>query len=188
MVLIVTSGAVAQSTYRISNQNFVVAGTSNIHDWTMVSNKATATAVMDIKDGKINEIVSLKLTVPAESLKSNKSGMDKVAYKAMKTDTYSTIVYTLKEVKKITVKGNETEIVANGKLSLSGVERDYTMTVKGKVVNNKIIFEGSTPIKMTSHRIDPPTAMLGAVRSGDDTTVSFKVEFSQSTETTVSVK
>lgn len=189
IVLLAISGAIAQSAYKISNQNFVVAGTSNIHDWTMISKEATATAVIDMKDGKIKEIVSLKITIPAESLKSSKSGMDKVAYKAMKTNKYSTIVFTLKNVKRLTVKGNETEITATGKLNLSGVEKDYTMTVKGKVLNNQIIFEGSVPIKMTDHKIDPPTAMLGAVKSGDDTTVTFKVEFAQTTSAVpVSVK
>ena len=178
-VLLVSSAAFAQATYKISNQSFTVAGTSNVHDWTMTSKEATATSVMKIEEGKINEIKSLKLTIPAESLKSDKTSMDKVAYKAMKTDKNATIIYTLTDIKKITTKGNEAEIIATGKLNLSGSEKEYTMTVKGKVVNNQVTFEGSLPVKMTDHKIDPPTALFGAVKSGDATTVTFKVTFNE---------
>ncbi|MGI8893418.1 MAG: hypothetical protein ACR2GN_08150, partial [Bacteroidia bacterium] len=54
---------------------------------------------------------------------------------------------------------------------------------KGQIKNGQIIFEGTLPVKMTNHKIDPPTAMLGVVKSGDDTTVSFNVAFAKSTKT-----
>ena len=179
IILLVTCGAYAQTQYKISNQKFTVAGTSNVHDWTMVSQQASGTATIEIEEGKITQITSLKLSIPAESLKSEKSGMDKVAYKALKTDKYSTITFTLTEIKKVTVKGNEAEILAEGVLNLSGVERKYVMNVKGHVKDGMVIFEGTVPVKMTNHKIDPPTALFGTVKSGDDTSVSFRVVFAQ---------
>jgi hypothetical protein len=183
IILLTTFGVYAQTQYKVSNQKFTVAGTSNVHDWTMVSEQASGIAIIELSDGKITEINSLRVSIPSESLKSGKSGMDKIAYKSLKTDKNANITFTLTEVKKMTMKGNDTEIIADGKLNIAGVERNYTMTVTGIVKNGQIIFEGSSLVKMTNHKIDPPTAMLGAVKSGDDTTVAFRVVFVRTSKT-----
>ena len=42
------------------------------------------------------KITSLTINLPVESIKSEKSSMDKVAYKTLKTDKFKTIKYVLK--------------------------------------------------------------------------------------------
>jgi hypothetical protein len=41
-------------------------------------------------------------------------------------------------------------------------------------------FEGTQAIKMTDYSVNPPTALFGALKTGNDITITFKTDFSQS--------
>lgn len=57
----------------------------------METERAEGRAILQMEVGKLVAINQLKISVPAESLKSGKEGMDKNAYNALKTDQYRTI-------------------------------------------------------------------------------------------------
>lgn len=171
-----------QAIYKQENQTFVLSGTSNLQDWVMISKEAMGTAIIDMKDNKFYSISYLQISIPSESLKSNKPGMDRIAYKAMRTDIFPTILYTFKEVVKVITKENQIELTVRGKLNLSGVEKDLDMNVKGRIHNNQIIFEGNAPVRMTDHNIEPPVALFGTVKTGDETSVYFKINFTKKQE------
>jgi hypothetical protein len=69
-----------------------VAGTSTMHDWTMVSEDIQVQASINDQAA----IETLKLVVPVTTLKSHKSGMDDNAYKALKSDKNPQITFNLK--------------------------------------------------------------------------------------------
>src|SRR5687767_14540150 len=76
-----------QSRYTQSSTRMTISGTSSLHDWTMKSESTTCDAVFQINSqGDPLQLVSMVVSVPSESLKSGKSGMDKNAYSALKTD------------------------------------------------------------------------------------------------------
>ncbi len=56
------------------------------------------------------------------------------------------------------------------------------MLVKGRIKNNQIIFEGSAPVKMSDHNIEPPVALFGTVKTDDETSVYFKINFTRKQE------
>jgi polyisoprenoid-binding protein YceI len=182
LIALIPASAISQAIYKQENQTFVLSGTSNLQDWVMISKEASGSAVIDMKDDKIYSISQLQISIPAESLKSNKPGMDRIAFKAMRTNNYPTILYTLKEVVRMVSNGNEIEMKVRGQLILSGIERELEMTVKGTVKYNHIIFEGSAPVRMTDHNIEPPVALFGTVKTADETSVYFKINFTKKQE------
>ena len=176
--------SVSQSLYKQENQTFVLSGTSNINDWKMTSNEATGTAIIDVKNNTLYSIEYLQISIPAESLNSNRPGMDMIAQKAMNTDKYPTILYTLNNIVSITPIGNKIEVVAIGQLNFNGVIRNLQMTVMGEIKNNQIVFEGRASVRMTDYNIDPPVALFGTIKTADETVVYFNIKFTKKQEFT----
>lgn len=173
------NSAHSQTTYQTAGPvKIKVQGTSNIHDWEMNTDKGNSTAVFvtDAK-GVINGLNSLTFTMPVESLKSEHSGMDKNAYKAMHSNKYASLTFT---VLSATIKpaGNNYQVFSKGRLTISGVSRDVDVTGVCTVNADKsIAINGSYKLKMTSYNVTPPSIMLGAIKTGDDITVNFNLLF-----------
>ena len=173
------NSAHSQTTYQTAGPvKIKVQGTSNIHDWEMNTDKGNSTAVFvtDAK-GVINGLNSLTFTMPVESLKSEHSGMDKNAYKAMHSNKYASLTFT---VLSATIKpaGNNYQVFSKGRLTISGVSRDVDVTGVCTVNADKsIALNGSYKLKMTSYNVTPPSIMLGAIKTGDDITVNFNLLF-----------
>ena len=86
-----------QSQSKFSSKNTVqlaVAGTSTMHDWVMKSSTGDCNATMQVdSDGNLKGITAMNFSVAAKSLKSGKDGMDKNAYKALKTDKNLSLIH-----------------------------------------------------------------------------------------------
>lgn len=170
-----------QLTYVIDGSlNLKVRGTSTIHDWEMVSNNATGTAKLLVEDSNLISINSLNVTMPIHSLKSGKGGMDTNAYKALKSNEHPFIVFELTGIEKI----SEHQLNATGTLAISGAKRNAAIEVNYEVTNEKIQFSGAHAIKFSEFNIDPPTAVFGTIRTGDDLTLSFNISFQSTTKIT----
>src|ERR1043165_9593471 len=74
----------AQTKYQsIGGVKLVIAGTSNVHNWDMKSDQGYCSSQFYITNtGKLNGVSNITFTVPAESLKSFNTYMDKHAYEA----------------------------------------------------------------------------------------------------------
>ena len=171
--------AKAQLTYQTSGPvKIKIEGTSNIHDWEMNAEQGNSSAVF-ITDGKgtINGLASLSFTMPVESLKSEHTAMDKNAYKAMHSDKFNSLTFS---VLTATIKpsGNNYLVYSKGKLTINGVSRDVDVLAICTVnVDKTISVNGSYKLKMTSYNVTPPSIMLGAIKTGDDITVKFNLLF-----------
>ena len=69
------------------------------------------------------------------------------------------------------------KLSTNGNLTLAGVTRQIQMDVNVEETSEGIRYTGSVPLKMSDFEIRPPTAMFGALRTGDEVTVGFDVVF-----------
>ncbi|WP_345143373.1 YceI family protein [Flavobacterium ginsengiterrae] len=170
----ITSFASAQKSYTLdSKSTFSVAGTSTLHDWEMKSASGTGTANLTIANSKLTEIESLSVTLLAESVKSEKKSMDKVAYETLKTDKNKNIKYVLKSAEKV----NETTWELNGTYTIAGVSKAYKTTVKTTVTKDGLNLQGSNKITFTDFGMKSPTAMLGTIKTGQDLTIKFNLNF-----------
>lgn len=161
----------AQKNYTVNKSTFEVAGTSTVHDWVMKSTEGTGSANLTVKDSKLAGLNSLTITLLAESLKSSKTSMDKVAYEALNTETNQTIEYVLKSAEKI----NETTWNLTGIYTIAGVSKEYQTQVRVTADNGTFTLQGSNQITFGDFEMTPPKAALGVVKTGKDLTVIFNI-------------
>lgn len=167
----------AQTRYSGSTIDLVVSGTSTLHDWTMKSVKAECTAVFDFNAvGQISGLKALTFSTPVNALKSEHTAMDNNAYKALKNDKDPMISYTLTSVNVTPAAGGASTIICTGKLTIAGATRDAQIIAVCKPnADNTVAVTGSEKISMKDFSIDPPTFMLGAVKTGNDITLTFNL-------------
>jgi len=165
----------AQRNYTIARSTFEVAGTSNVHDWSMKSSEGNGIANLTVIDSKLADINNLTITLLAESLKSTKTSMDDVAYETLDTKTYKNIKYVLKSATKI----NETTWNLTGTYTVSGISKEFKTVVNVTSINGSFILKGSNQITFADFGMSAPTAALGVVRAGKDLTLIFNLTFSE---------
>lgn len=150
-----------------------ISGTSSLHDWDMVSDKATGKLVATVEGNKLAAITSLVVEMPAESIKSGKGGMDKNAYKALKTNQFKTVKFDLKS----STKNADGTWNFTGTFAIAGATKSVTLKIKETTTGGQSVFEGSYSFKLTDYKITPPTALMGTVKTGDDVKISFTLKF-----------
>ncbi|MGJ8549215.1 YceI family protein [Winogradskyella wichelsiae] len=164
--------------YVLNNSSSVleVHGTSSLHDWTLETEKQSGKLVMAVSETL--EISTLTITVEAESLKSGKSSMDNNTYEALNTDDHKTMNFNLTSVKQVDkLSDHSFKVSASGKMTISGVSKTITIGVTVKLEADKVLLEGEKSFKMTDFGIDPPKALLGTIKTGDDIKITFNSVF-----------
>ncbi|MBD3629644.1 YceI family protein [Cyclobacterium sp.] len=167
---VISTKAFAQQSYEISGKpEMKVSGTSTLHDWDMVSSKAEGTASLRISAGKVTSISSARFSMPVASLKSGKGQMDNNAYKALKESDHPNISFTLLEANQD--GGNDWK--ATGRLQIAGETRTVPFQLSVSPDGNEIRVNGSAQIKLTDFEVDPPTAVFGTIKTGDEMTITI---------------
>lgn len=169
-------GANAQSHYTSSSVNILVSGTSSLHDWTMKDLKADCAATLDLNAaGQLDQLSTLSFATPVNALKSEHSGMDNNAYKALKSDQAPQISYVLSSAT-ITQTSTGSTVTCKGKLTIAGTAKDEDLIAICKTnPDNTITVTGTKKISMSQYNIKPPTFMLGAVKTGNDIVLTFNL-------------
>jgi polyisoprenoid-binding protein YceI len=181
LLLLSVSFVFGQGNYRIANYYLVVKGTSNLHDWESKANEVRANGSMTFDAGVLKSIQSLTVEIPVKTIKSTKGSiMDNKTYDALKADQHPNITYKLEKVTSLS-KGNDGySINATGNLTIGGATNKIDMSVYGKVGSEgNITFSGSKKLKMTDYKINPPTALMGTLTTGNEVEIAFTVVLKQ---------
>ncbi len=176
-ILLITP-AMAQTNYSLdkANSTMMVTGTSSVHDWESDVESFSGTATITSAENVIESIDLLKVDVVAESVKSGKRIMDNKTKDALDVENNPTITFAFTDVEEVTANS----VTVAGKLTLAGVTKDITLT--GEYAYNtdgSLWITGSQPVVMSDYGIKPPTAMMGALKTGDEVNVEFNIRFSQ---------
>lgn len=168
----------AYTKYSIDRNDIRIKGTSNLHNWEMVAEKVKGNMDADVKNNMIVSINSLTLSVDANSITSGKSIMDNKTYKALKSELYPVIQFTLSEISDIKTSDKGQLITVQGILSVAGIKKNIPVKATGRLGNDgSMIFTGSKSLKMSDFKIDPPTALFGTLKTGDVVNIEFDVSF-----------
>ncbi|SMO80788.1 YceI family protein [Gracilimonas mengyeensis] len=172
-----TSVLFAQSYSVVENDSKVIInGTSNVHDWESEAEEFSGTASIEIAEDSLVDISSLEFNVVVDGIKSGKGGMDSKTYDALNEKKHPNITFTLSDITQI----SSNTLTATGQLTISGVTKDVEMEVEYELQpDGTILFNGIQPIKMTDYNVDPPKAMFGAIKAGEDVEVTFNAKFAQ---------
>jgi len=181
VLFITINNLMAQDNYAVSNQLITIDGTSNLHSWHQKVEKISGKGEVKLAVDKSLSLQALSIVIKVSSIKGSEgSGMDNKAYKALKADKFPEITFSLTEpLANIPYGVNAFPAAAKGRLTIAGVTRSIIMPVKIAVSEDKkIIVDGIQQVKMTDYGIDPPTALLGMLKTGDTITINFKTTFS----------
>ena len=169
------SPAIAQTNYQSTATKVTVKGTSTLHDWDMSASNGTTRATFTVTDGNVTGISALTFTVAAESLKSDRSGLDKNAYKALNTSKQKNITFTMTNGTVTSTGANTYQVRAKGNLNVAGTAKQTTIIATGRYnpADKSITVDGSTKFNMTEYKVTPPTVMMGTIKTGDAITVEY---------------
>lgn len=158
-----------------------LSGTSTLHKWSMNAQSFSGNAEFDFKPGTTSQLSSIKalsFSLVTQNLKSGEKGLDKNAYKALKTDQYKNILYTLTSASVQAEKDNKFPIKTMGNLTIAGVTKPISMDVYCMVnTDGSITCTGSDKLNMTDYQVKPPSFMLGAMKTGDAVTLDFTLVY-----------
>lgn len=178
-----TAGSVAlaqmpKAPLAIHTARITLAGTSSIHDYTASTTNArvtrvqfgSATAGVAFWDEvqKPGGLEAFDLSIAAGTLKSDKEGIDKNMYKALKVKEHPEITFSLKRM-----DGTPEAFKAFGTLRIAGVERDVTLALKTARKGANLGVTGELDMLMTDFGIEPPKAMMGMIKTDPKIKVTF---------------
>jgi hypothetical protein len=167
----------AQAKFTAKTVNIAVSGTSTLHDWVMKSSTGDCNVTFTTDaTGNLTDVSSMTMSVSSKALKSGKDAMDKNAYKTLKADKNPTITATLKSAD-VTTKDNKTYAIKSVvKLTIAGktLETELTGTAK-KISDTSYSIKGEKKLSMKEYGMEPPSFMLGAVKTGNDVVLSYDV-------------
>lgn len=183
------SQEIEMAALEISNASSIeIDGTSTLHDWTVIAEEFTVDFkvpqnwVKGLDFWNPEDVKELTVSVPVEFLVSGKSGMDKRMYKALESEDHPQIVF---EHTGLEIMDAETEQVSgakmleiDGNMTMAGETRPVTLNVLGEILEtNALKFSGQHTVNMTNFDVDPPSAMLGTIKSGEEVTIRFDIIF-----------
>jgi polyisoprenoid-binding protein YceI len=170
-------GQTATSLSLLPESRVWVDGTSTRDDWTV--NAAEVSGSVSLADPASGEIrvQAGRFEVPAAKLQGGRSAiMDRLMHGALKAGEHPTITYQFVSGSTTPAGANRYNIATKGLLTLAGVTKEIDgAVVAERLANGTIRFTGSYPLLMTDYEITPPTAMLGALRTGDRVVVNFEL-------------
>lgn len=155
--------------------SIVVEGTSNVHDWDIKAENFTVKAAIT-KSGDAVDIKGLSLNVVAESLKSGKGGMDKNTYKALNTNKHKNITFS--QTKLVSAKASSAgnyKVQVEGNLTINGVSKVVTLSFDLKEQGSAYTLTGNYKVNMPTYKVDPPTALMGTIKTGADVVIKYNV-------------
>lgn len=170
--------AAQESKLILGESKVKVFGTSNVHDWHIDGKMMSGKGNFILTDGALKSIESLTFIVESEQLKSGNSIMDNNTNKALLTKKFKSINYKLTSVSRITLLSeNNYSVITEGDLMIAGTTKKITQLFNLKIKDKKVTIQGKTKLNMTTYNVEPPTALMGTIKTGEEVVVDFKATY-----------
>ena len=107
--------------------------------------------------------------------------MDKKCYKALLYKEHPNINYKFKSIKEIKLKVDNTYTATlSGALTIAGKTKLAEILVEIILKDDNINIKGKKALKMSDFDVKPPTALLGTIKTGNDITIEFNLNYTKS--------
>jgi len=177
-IVIAACNIQAQQVYKMipEQSTMIVTGTSSLHNWEVKAEKIDCKII--VKNTNPSRVIDMvNLTVWSSDLVSDNSIMDKKTQEALKSDKYPEIIFNLNSNEKPVISNNNFGGTVTGELSLAGVVRNISVPFTGELKGDHLYINGSEKIDMSEFGIQPPTALLGTLKTGKEVTIIFSLNF-----------
>lgn len=159
-----------------------VEGSSNLHDWSCKASSIDAAIDVDaelLRTATASPALlhSVEVKVPVHNLQCGNGKMDQNLYKALKADAAPQIGYILARFDVLPGEPKDSFRLATvGALTVAGTERPVKMDVVARrLPDGSMRADGEVPLLMTDYGVNPPTALLGTLRTSNKVTVKFSL-------------
>jgi polyisoprenoid-binding protein YceI len=126
----------------------------------------------------IKEIRDVSFSLDAKNLLADNSIMNNKAQDALKSNRYKEIRFELESITGLRSTSGGISGYATGNLFIAGKTNKVQFPFSAKINGNaSLVVSGNEKINMTDFDIDPPTAMLGTLKTGDEINIKFELEF-----------
>ena len=190
LVTLIATTASAQDTRLVvaPGSELSFEGTSTLHAFHCKTTKFEAVVNVDptYVGAKLSQakdlLKSADVVIPVRSLACGNKGLEENMFKTLKADKFPEIRYHLATYQ---LAGDATDdgvtLQAVGTLTVAGQSKTIAMSIKtARGANGNATAIGTQEVLMTDFGIKPPVFMLGALRTGNKVTVSFKLNASPS--------
>ena len=152
-----------------------ISGTSTLHDWQMNVTRFDGTFEISEEKG-MKALNSLRFEAETLGLTSKKSGMQRDAHEALGAEDFPVIRFA--QDQSFPIGGGEegvspSEVLLSGILSIRGHDESSEIPVRVEWLAETVLMRGSVVLDMTTFGVDPPKAMLGLIRTGEEVVVDF---------------
>jgi polyisoprenoid-binding protein YceI len=173
------SNHVLAQTFSVKACNVTVKGTSSMHEWESTVEKLEAKGSFVVTNNSLTDIQDVVVKIPVKALKSTKGRMmDNKTYDAFNHEKNPNILFTL--TGKTITQANTMNV--SGKLTMAGITKEIELILNYKLLpGGDLQVSGSKKLNMTEYKMEPPTAMFGAIVVGEEVTVTFEIVLTQST-------
>jgi len=167
-----------QSVALLPNQSTItIKGTSNLHDWEENVGKFRVNLNLKFSETEISGIDKVQVILESSSIVSDNNIMTNKTHDALNVEKYPQIDFKLVSVDKLSSENGRFSGTLVGDVTLAGVTKRISLAFSGQHAGNKISIKGSKELNMNDFKIKPPTAMMGALKTGEAVTITFQLNF-----------
>lgn len=154
-----------------------IKGTSNLHDWEESVGKFNVQLNLKFREKEIEGIEKVQVVCKSGSIVSESSIMTNKTHDALNVEKYPDIQFRLVLVDNLLSENGHFSGTLVGDVTLAGVTKRISLAFAGLHAGNKITIKGSKDLNLNDFKIKPPTAMLGTLKTGEEVTISFQLNF-----------
>jgi len=149
-----------------------IDGDSNLHPWTCQAIGPEARIEIDGATAQIARALTLRVRVDA--LECGNGKMNEKLREALKSEEWPVIEYRLVQAERL---GDGPRLKAIGELTVAGQTRTVSFLVDVTLKSDGTAgARGNVEINMSDFGVEPPSAMLGLLKTYDRITVSFEIQ------------
>jgi hypothetical protein len=171
----------AQRVYNVNKEEseIEIQGTSSIHDWEMIVEDYQLETQLAKGENNAHLINMISFSCAVEAITADNRIMDGKTHDALKEDDHPRIQFTANyNDSPLEVVSGKTYI--KGSLRIAGVTRKIQFPVNIRFISGSSYrAKGEVSMRMTDFNVEPPTAMMGALETGDEVTIVFNFVMQQ---------
>lgn len=158
--------------FELKNYSMTVAGTSSLHDWESSVERVGCNGAYTLNGAALSGVENVVFSVKVTDIKSTKGKMmDNKTYEAFNHEKNPFITFKLKSEN---IDAAKSMINLKGDLTMAGVTKPIDLILTYKILTGgEMRVTGSQKINMTDFGMEPPTAMMGTIKVGNEVTVKF---------------
>ena len=161
----------------LPDSKVIVKGTSSMHDWEVAFKEYNVE--FDLRNGENGRMSfnNIKAVFSGSSVTSESSIMTGKARDALMVKDHPEIIFISDGADLDIKNGREVSGTMNGKLLIGGKTKQIAFDFSGLINGDKILISGSEEVNMPDYGIKPPTALMGALKTGEKVTVNLQLSF-----------